>query len=103
MTQPSLFEKLELPTLRKLPETSIAAFKQAGPEMKAEHYLKIIKALQQLGSANYEVIAEKAGLKPTQVGRRMIDLERDQKVYKPGIQTKTKSGRKAFNYSLTNG
>lgn len=99
ISQPSLFEKLELPKL-KLPVTSIAAYKQAVPEMKAEHYRKIINALKELGSANYERIAEKAGLDRHQVGRRLSELERDQKVFKPGIQTLTKSGRKAFNYSL---
>lgn len=93
-------QQLEIFQTRKLPVTSIAAYKQATTEMKAEHCAKIVKALKELGSANYEVIADKAGLKPTQVGRRMIDLERDQKVFKPGIQTLTKSGRKAFNYCL---
>lgn len=95
--------QLEIFKTRKLPVTSIAAYKQAVPEMKAEHYRKIIQALEQLGSANYERIAENAGLLPTQVGRRLSELERDQKVFKPGIQTLTKSGRKAFNYKLKDG
>lgn len=94
--------QLEIFKTRKLPETSYAANRAATIEMRSEHYRKIIAALTVLGSANYERIAEKAGLDRHQVGRRLSELERDQKVFKPGIQTLTKSGRKAFNYCLRN-
>lgn len=86
---------------RKLPETSHAANKSATHEMREQHYQKIIAALNVLVSANYEKIAEQAGMERHQVGRRLSEMERVQIVYKSGLQSDTSSGRKAFNYSLT--
>jgi predicted transcriptional regulator len=87
---------------RNLPVTSLAASKAASSEMRAEHYQKIVKALTGLKQANYEKISEACGLDRHQVGRRMKELEGMGLVYKPGLQSATSSGRKAFNYSLTN-
>lgn len=91
-----------MPTRPNLPSTSLAAHKAAVPEMREQHQLKIIEVLKELKSANYEMIANKCGLLPPQVGRRLIDLERLGTVYKPGLKSATSTGRLAFNYSLTN-
>lgn len=86
---------------RKLPDTSHAANKAAVPEMRADHHKKIIQALEELGTANYEVIAKKLSMDRHQIGRRLSELERMEIVFKPGLKTKTSSGRDAYVYSLT--
>lgn len=87
----------------KLPSTSIEAYKKVTPEMLQGHYGKILKALKILGTANYEKIANAVGLDKHQVGRRLSEMEEEGRkwVHKPGTTSLTKSGRKAFDYSLT--
>lgn len=89
-----------LMTAKKLPETSLEAYKQVTPEMLSEHHRKIVSALQVLGSSTYEGIANHVNLDRHQVGRRLSELERMQIVYKPGQKKPTKSGRMAYCYSL---
>jgi predicted ArsR family transcriptional regulator len=84
-----------------LPSTSLEANRRAVPEMREAHHAKIIEALKELRSANYEIIAKKLGMDRHQIGRRLSELESTGVVYKPGIKTKTSSGREAFNYALT--
>lgn len=86
---------------RQLPTTSIDAFKQVTPDMLRGHYLKIMNALQSLGTCNYEKIADFVGMDRHAVGRRLKEMEGLQLIYKPGTKTNTKSGRQAFNYCLT--
>lgn len=85
--------------MNKLPDTSISANKQAA-ELKEVHKAKIMEALAALGEANFEAIAIKAKLEKHQVGRRLIDLEREQKIYKPGGKSLTESGRMSYNYRV---
>lgn len=86
---------------KKLPSTSIEAYHQVTPEMLQGHYGKILAALKKLGVANYETIASSVNLERHAVGRRLKEMEIKQWVHKPGTTSPTKSGRKAFNYSLT--
>jgi hypothetical protein len=85
--------------MAKLPFTSLKANEQA-KELKEAHNKRILEAMEGLDKANYEKIAASAGLEKHQVGRRLIDLERDQKVFKPGTTSKTSSGREAYDYKL---
>lgn len=85
---------------KKLPETSLEANRMATEEMRNNHRSKIIKALQVLGSANYEQIATYLTLEPHAVGRRMKELEGMDIVFKPGPKHPTKSGRNAYLYTL---
>ena len=87
-------------TTRKNPDTSMSAYKAVTQEMKKTHQGKIISALQVLGVASMEKIAEYLGMELNQVTRRMIELERDEIVWKPS-KTKTKSGRACYQYQLT--
>jgi predicted ArsR family transcriptional regulator len=86
-----------------LPETSHRANEKMTYEMRVAHHQKIINALSQLGTANYETIANHVGMDKHQVGRRLSEIERQQPspIYKPGTQSPTKSGRMAMNYCLT--
>lgn len=86
---------------RQLPDTSHAANKAATIEMRQGHYMKIINALTQLGTANYEKIADHVGLERNAVGRRVGEMEGLQLIFKPGSKSPTKSGRMAYDYCLT--
>lgn len=88
------------PTLFDLPRTSHAAYSEAKKGLIENHQGKILQALKSLKSANYETIAGKAGLEKHKIGRRLSELERMEKVYKPGTTSPTSAGRMAFNYSL---
>lgn len=85
---------------KELPETSLEANRMATEEMRNNHRSKIIKALQVLGSANYEQIATYLTLEPHAVGRRMKELVLMDIVFKPGTKLPTKSGRDAYVYTL---
>jgi predicted transcriptional regulator len=85
---------------RKLPSTSIEAYKMVHDEMRNEHHRKIVAALRKLKIANYEEISTLTTLEKTQVGRRLCELERMEIVYKPGVKKLTRSGRPAFVYQL---
>lgn len=85
---------------RKLPDTSIEAYDKKLDTILSDHK-KIIAALQVLGKANYEAIANKAKMDRHAVGRRLKELEIDEKVFKPGSKTKTKRDRLAYDYQLT--
>lgn len=84
----------------KPPETSLEAYRALHPEHLAEHYKKIIKALEILGTATAEQIAKHLTLEHVQITRRMSELEKMELVYKPGTKAATKSGRQAFNWCL---
>ncbi len=97
--------------MNKLPDTSHAAKAAFTDPMKQRHYDKIVAALQVLGRANYETIANFLGMKNiNQVGRRLKELMPPtednpkglNKIFKPGTTSKTSSGREAYDYCLTN-
>ena len=84
------------------PETSLEAYERVSPDMLCDHYKIILKALGELKIAIAEEIAAhiKAADK-NMVSRRMKELEGLGYVFKPGTKKLTKSGRNAFQYSLT--
>lgn len=84
-----------------LPSTSIDAYNKVTPEMLRGHYLNIIKALQSVGTCNYEKIADFVGMDRHAVGRRLKEMEGLQLIYKPGTKAPTKTGRLAYEYCLT--
>lgn len=86
---------------QNLPETSHAANVSMTYEMRKKHHGKIILALKEIGSGNYEQIADFLGMDRHQVGRRLKELETEMIVWKPGLKSNTKSGRQAFIYQLT--
>lgn len=85
-----------------VPQTSLQAYKQAQDEgLIQSHWGKILKAMEKIGAGNYEAIATAAGLDKIACMRRLSELETQQKIYKPGTQSKTNAGRKAYDYKLT--
>lgn len=86
---------------RVLPSTSHEAYaKLKQTDERERHYQKITCALKILGEAIYEKIAEFARMDKHQVGRRLSEMERDQKVRKTEKKWKTSTGRNAFVYTL---
>jgi predicted ArsR family transcriptional regulator len=87
---------------KKLSDTSMAAFKAVHPQMKIDHWSRILFAMRILNvPATMEQIAAKAGMELNQVTRRMNEIEKEGLVHKDGIG-KTKSGRACSKYSILN-
>lgn len=86
---------------RKNPDTSNDAYRAVTLEMLNNHHKRIVGALQNLGTAIYEQIADYTGMDAVQVGRRLIELERMKIVFKPGTKKKTKKNRDAYEYTLS--
>lgn len=86
---------------KNLPDTSHEAYKMATDEMLSEHHSKIISALQVLGKATSEEIANYLKWDDrNRAARRMSELEANSIVFKPGEKRKTKYGRNAYVYQL---
>ena len=86
---------------RKLPETSHEANKEMTYDLKLNHKKQIVLALKILKKATFEEIANHLNWDDkNRVARRLLELERDQLIYKPGEKRLTKYGRNAYVYSL---
>lgn len=87
-------------TKKKLPQTSLDAYEKK-KQTVIDDKKKILTALRVLGKANYEQIADYLKKDRHAIGRRLSELERDEKIYKPGTKSKTKRNYDAFDYQLT--
>lgn len=75
------------------PVTSIKA-NQSVKEMKQEHYVKIIEALEKMKvGGTYVEISEACGLDSIQVGRRLSEMITAGTVFNVGTTRMTPSGR----------
>lgn len=87
----------------KLPSTSHEAHKMMTKELLSNHHNMIIDCLKVLKRATAEEISEYLNWDDkNRSARRMSELEREQIVYKPGEKRKTRYGRNAYVYALTN-
>lgn len=86
-------------TKRKLPETSLEAWRQKDTRTDKA---KIISVLYEYKNypCNYEDIAILAGMQPVAVGRRLSELEREGKIEKSGHRRRTGNGMYANCYKL---
>ena len=83
-----------------LPETSHSANREMTKELREQHHAKIISALEVLGEAIYEVIADREGMDRHQVGRRLKELVDAGKIYNTLKTGLTSKGRKANKYAI---
>lgn len=68
---------------------------------KPTHYEKIIEALERLKvGGTYEEVSKVAGMKESQVWKRLSELQRDQKIFNTGITRKLSSGLKGAVWQL---
>lgn len=89
---------------KTLPETSHEAFDLMTKPLISNHQQQIIHALKQLKKATFEEIAIFLDWDDkNRAARRLSEMEREQIIYKTGEKRKTKYGRNAFVYCLTNG
>lgn len=85
---------------RNLPVTSKLAY-AASADLKAAHQAKIVECLHMNPKGLiYEEISVKCNMDKHAVGRRLSELERDMKIFKPGETRKTSTGRLAMVYRL---
>lgn len=84
------------------PETSMEAYRALQPEHLRKTYQRIINALQSLGTATYEELADYLNCRePNQISRRLKEMEGMELIWKPGGKRLTKRRRNAFVYQLT--
>jgi predicted transcriptional regulator len=89
---------------KTLPITSLEAFDQMTEPLISNHHQQISFALKHLKKGTFEEIATFLNWDDkNRAARRLSELERNQIVYKTGEKRKTKYGRNAFVYCLTNG
>jgi predicted ArsR family transcriptional regulator len=86
---------------RKVPKTSLEAWRSITQEQLNEHHAKILSGLS-MGPASAEQIADRIGLTHHQVNRRMKDLEEKLLAFKNGQIVATKTGRTANVWALVN-
>lgn len=87
---------------RKLPETSLAAYRSLDPVRITKTYQIILDALKVIGTGNYEAIAKQATVNESRIWKRLSEMESAGLIYKPGTTVTTKSGRQSFQYSICN-
>jgi hypothetical protein len=86
---------------RKLPNTSIDAFRSVTPKMLAKHYQMILDALKMINTGNYEDISIHLGLTDkVKVARRLNEMCGLELIHKTGITKPTSTGRGANVYAI---
>lgn len=87
-------------TTMQLPQTSHDAGKSMTKELREQHHAKILKSIEALGEAIYEVIAWHCGMEKHQVGRRLKELVDAGKIYNTLRTGVTATGRKANMFAI---
>lgn len=85
---------------RKVPPTSLEAWRSITQEQLSDHHAKILSSLVSLKRASAEQISTHASLQYWQITRRMAELERKNLIYKTGAKVATRTGRSAAVYAL---
>lgn len=86
---------------RQNPETSNDAFKSLDPRSLQEIYRQILLALDELGEADFEMIAAFIHVAPARVWKRLSEMGKMELIYRPGNKRKLKSGRMGFTWMRT--
>jgi DNA-binding HxlR family transcriptional regulator len=86
---------------RSNPETSNAAFRSLKHSEVKELHEKIIWGLGQIKEGTFEDISLAIKISKDRVWRRLSELIRDGKIYRPGTKKVLSSGREGYTYRLT--
>jgi predicted transcriptional regulator len=86
---------------RKVPDTSVEAWRSIDPSQLARIYCGILYALGIMHKATFEEIAAHMKVDKSRVWKRMSELERMKLVYRPGSKKMLKSGRQGYEWALT--
>jgi len=93
--------KIRIMKNKKMPETSLEAYRSLEVDDLNKTYQGIITALQKIGEGTFEDIAATMRVNSGKVWRRMGELMKKEIVYRPGNKRVLKSGRKGFTWMLT--
>lgn len=88
---------------RKQPETSLEAFRSLDVVQLTEIHQKILWALGQLKEATFEEIALCLRVPKERIWKRMSELAKAEKIYRPGNKRSLQSGRQGFTWMLKDG
>jgi len=86
---------------RKNPATSNDAFRSLKHSEVKELHEKIIWGLGQIKEGSFEDISLAIKIPKDRVWRRLSELIRDGKIYRPGTKKVLSSGREGYTYRLT--
>lgn len=86
---------------KKLPDTSVEAWRSIDPTQLAQIYRGILYALGIMNKATFEEIAAHMKVDKSRVWKRMSELERMKLVYRPGSKKLLRSGRNGYEWALT--
>jgi len=86
---------------KKLPETSVEAWRSIDPTQLAQIYRGILYALGIMNKATFEEIAAHMKVDKSRVWKRMSELERMKLVHRPGSKKLLRSGRMGYEWALT--
>jgi predicted transcriptional regulator len=86
---------------KKLPETSLEAYRSLDPTKLSEIHRKIIWALSQMEPSTFEEIAAFIKTDKSIVWRRLSELHKQGLIYRPGIKKALRSGRAGYCWTLT--
>lgn len=83
---------------RKLPETSIDAYKSLDPRDLNETYRQILYALDNIGEGTFEDISSFLKVDKSKVWKRLSELNKMELIYRPGNKKLLKSGKQGYTW-----
>ena len=88
-------------TKRKLPETSLDAYRNLDQKELSQTKRDILYALSQIKEGTFEDIASFMGCKPDKIWKRLGELKKDNLIHRNGARRVLKSGATGFIWVLT--
>lgn len=85
---------------RKIPQTSLAAYRSLDPEKINDIHKKILSGLEVIGPSTFEDLADYLHLQPQRVWRRLSELGSAKLIHRPGERKIMKSGRQGMVWAL---
>lgn len=87
---------------RKVPDTSLEAWRSITNEQLSNHHAKILASLAQIKTGSAEQISTHSNLSYWQITKRLSELVKKELIYNTGLKVPTRTGRSAYTYALCN-
>lgn len=84
---------------KKIAATSREAYESLNPVKVHQTHINIVKALESLGSGNYEAIAARMEVPEQRVWKRLSECVRSNLIHNTGTTTLTKNGCKSYVFA----
>lgn len=88
---------------RKIPETSLDAYKSLDAAQIREIYSKILWALDQIGEGTFEDLALALRMPKERIWKRLSEMARLEMIYRPGTKKMLSSGRNGYTWKRITG